>query len=250
MTDDRTSRLAGQAIAITGAAQGIGEALARRCSQEGARVALVDLNPAVIEVAREIDANAFICDVANPDASVMTLDEIVRVLDGLDGLANVAAIHRNGDVQTLSDDDWNTVFAVNVEAPRRWIRAAMPHLLAGGGAIVNVASVSAMGANPDSIAYVASKHALLGMTRSVAVDFGRRGVRCNAVSPGTVETAFFSDYAVRNPEVAAGLLDKNYVGRFGEPWEIAALCSYLLSPESAFVNGANLAIDGGRLAGI
>jgi NAD(P)-dependent dehydrogenase (short-subunit alcohol dehydrogenase family) len=244
-------RLAGKAIVVTGAAQGIGAAIARRCAAEGARVALVDRQSSVTEVSAALGGEAFVCDVTDARGTEAVVGEIADRLGAITGLVNAAALQRNGDVATLEDADWDAVFAVNVDAPRRWTRAVMPHLLAAGnGSIVNITSVTASAAIPDTVSYVASKHALLGITRSVAVDFGRRGVRCNAVSPGTIQTAFFADYAQRNPEKAAGLVDANYVGRLGEPDEVAALCAHLLSDEAGFINGANLAIDGGRLIGI
>jgi NAD(P)-dependent dehydrogenase (short-subunit alcohol dehydrogenase family) len=249
-------RLSGKSIVVTGAAQGIGAAIARRCAADGAAVALVDRQESVVSVAAEIGGDGIVCDVTDSAGVGGIVASIAERLGSITGLVNAAALQRNGDVAALSDEDWDEVFAVNVDAPPRWMRAAMPFLLAagggggGGGSIVNITSVTASAAIPDTVSYVASKHALLGMTRSVAVDFGRRGVRCNAVSPGTIQTSFFADYAARNPEKAAGQVDANYVGRLGEPDEVAALCAHLLGDEAGFINGANLAIDGGRLIGI
>ena len=113
---------------------------------------------------------------------------------------------------------------------------------------MNIGSVASTHALPESAAYVTSKAGVLGLTRSLAVDFGRRGIRCNAILPGTVETQFFASYAERNPERARELMSRNFAGRFGVPADIAAAVIYLLSPESSFVNGASIAVDGGRTA--
>ena len=170
-------------------------------------------------------------------------------LGGRDGLANVAGVQRDGNVVDTSDEIWALVLAVNLTAPFVWSRAAIPVMLeSGGGSIVNVASIAATHAIPRNVAYVTSKTGLLGLTRSIAADFGRRGVRCNAVSPGTIATEFFDDYAVRNPDVARKLTDLNFAGRFGTAEEVAALCAFLLSDDAGFINGANVAVDGGRSA--
>jgi NAD(P)-dependent dehydrogenase (short-subunit alcohol dehydrogenase family) len=158
-------------------------------------------------------------------------------------------VQRDGDAAETSDEVWDLVLAVNLTAPFVWSRAAIPHMLAGGGgSIVNVASIAASHALASSVAYVASKTGLLGLTRSIATDFGRRGIRCNSVSPGTIETDFFRDYAARNPDATRRIMDLNFAGRFGTAEEVAACCAYLLGTESGFLNGADVALDGGRSA--
>jgi NAD(P)-dependent dehydrogenase (short-subunit alcohol dehydrogenase family) len=245
-----SNRLADKRILITGSARGIGAAIARRCVAEGAAVALVDRSSGVHDIAAELAGVALELDVAAYDAPIAGVAHAVDELGGLNGLVNAAAIHRNGGAREIDDASWEAVVAINLTAPLRWIRAAMPHLLTDGAAsIVNVTSVVATHAIPDSVAYATTKAGLLGLTRSVAIDYGRHGVRCNALSPGTINTEFFTDYARRNPEKAGGLVDRNFAGRLGEPDEIAAACAYLLADEAGFTNGAEFVVDGGRLAG-
>jgi NAD(P)-dependent dehydrogenase (short-subunit alcohol dehydrogenase family) len=241
--------LEGRRLLITGAANGIGAEVASRCVSEGARVALVDRDPAVSAVAHELDAPAYVADVADPELVADIVTTASESLGGLDGLANIAGVQRDGNVMNTPVDVWQEVLGVNLTAAFLWARAALPVMLEHTpGSIVNIGSVASTHALPESAAYVTSKAGVLGLTRSLAVDFGRRGVRCNAVLPGTVETQFFASYAERNPERARELMSRNFAGRFGVPADIAAAVIYLLSSESSFVNGASLAVDGGRTA--
>lgn len=234
-------------VLITGAASGIGEAVARRCARDGATTVLVDLSPRVHEVADQLGGLSFVGDVRDAEFAEATVLGAADQLGGLHGLANVAGVQHSGDAVTLDVALWDLTFGVNVTAPFLWSRFAIPVMLrAGRGSIINVASVAATHAIRNSVAYVASKHALLGLTRSLATDFGRRGIRCNAISPGSVETDFLKDYMATNPEAGRRLVDANFTGRLGQPAEIAACCSYLFGPDAGFVNGANFLIDGGR----
>jgi NAD(P)-dependent dehydrogenase (short-subunit alcohol dehydrogenase family) len=245
-----SARLVGKQVLITGAAGGIGAAVARRCVEEGAAVALVDRNQSVLDVAGALQGIGFAVDISEPGAADTTVSAAAERMGGLTGVVNAAAIHRDGDALTMTDERWREVMAVNLDAPLAWIRAALPALMASGaGSIVNITSVAASFATPSTVSYVVGKHGLLGLTRSVAVDFGRRGVRCNAISPGSINTGFLADYARRNPEKAGRLMDQNFAGRFGEADEIAACCAYLLADESGFTNGADVLVDGGRTAG-
>ena len=119
----------------------------------------------------------------------------------------------------------------------------------GGGSIVNISSTEGIVARPDHFSYVISKAALGGLTRSIAIDFGRREVRCNSISPGSIESERFREYVQHNPGLEQELISYNYRGRIGRPEEVAACCVYLLSDDSGFVNGADYIIDGGRTAG-
>lgn len=240
--------LDGKRLLLVGVATGIGAALARMAVQRGARVVLVDINDAVRGLADEIGADAHVADVADMSSAAAIVPRAVEQLGGrLDGLANVAGVHRKGTAADTPDDIWQLVLGVNLTAPFTWSRAAIPHLLDNGsGSIVNVASVASTHAIPGSVAYVASKAGVLGLTRSIAADFGKQGIRCNAVCPGSVETEFIKAYMERNQIPVETLLDANFMGRMGSPEEVAALCCYLLSDESGFVTGASFAIDGGR----
>jgi 2-keto-3-deoxy-L-fuconate dehydrogenase len=243
------NRLEDRRLLITGAANGIGAEVAKQCVREGARVALVDVDLAVLAVAHGLNAQGYVADVTDAELVTDIVAAASEYLGGIDGLANIAGVHRDGSVMTTSVADWHAVVNVNLTAAFLWARAALPVMLEHApGSIVNIGSVASTHALPESAAYVASKAGVLGLTRSLAVDFGRRGVRCNAVLPGSVETQFFASYVERNPERGRELMSKNFAGRFGVPGDIAAAVIYLMSSESSFVNGTSIAVDGGRTA--
>lgn len=238
--------LCGKRILVTGAANGIGRALARRSADGGSHLTLVDRDPAVHELASELGALGVDIDITEPHSAERTVAAAVAHWGGLDGLANVAGVHRSGAITQLAPDVWDLVMALNVTAPFLWARAAMPALLDGGGAIVNVGSISSVAAIPATPAYVASKHALLGLTKSIAIDFGRRGVRANCVSPGSIETEFLTRYLCGDEAARERLVERNFAGRLGQPEEVAECCAFLLGDGATFINGENIVIDGAR----
>jgi NAD(P)-dependent dehydrogenase (short-subunit alcohol dehydrogenase family) len=241
-------RLEDRTVIVTGGAQGMGAAVARRCRDEGANLVLVDREPVVEDVARSVDGVAFVGDVTSAGLA----EEVVAAVDGpLWGLANVAGVHHAGDLASTDDEDWERLFSINLTAPRTWARAIVPRLLSnGGGSIVIVTSINGSFARPNSLAYTASKTGALGLMRSLAVDYGRQGVRTNSISPGSVETPMLLDLMERHPHVRGEQLERTYSPRIGLPEDIAAGCAYLLSDDAAYVNGADLRIDGGRTAAI
>lgn len=240
--------LESQVIIITGAAMGIGAALAAAVVAAGARVGLIDINPAVHDVAgrlgdRALDRTGDVTDKHVIDATVAAVQER---FGRIDGLVNNAGLVVNGTALTIRDEEWDRAMAINLTAPLMWIRAVLPHMLAqGSGSIVNVASVIGMRGRANGVAYIAAKAGLIGLTRSVALDFGPRGIRCNAVSPGVVETEMFADYARLNPGAREAMLAKSYTGRLGRGEDIAEACIHFLSSRSSFTNGAELIVDGG-----
>lgn len=252
MMTERAGRLEGKRIIITGAAGGIGAAVARMTAAEGATVVLVDISPDVTALASELGGRAFVVDVTAADIPLAVVADVVREFGGVDGLANIAggSSAGNADVLGITDDQWDAVLGLNLTATFRWARAAIPAMIAaGGGSIVTTSSIAGTHSLPQSAPYVTSKAAIIGLTRSIAIDFGRAGVRCNSVAPGTIETPGLTAYNERNPGMEDGLLALNFRGRFGQPNDVAALFVYLLSDESGFVNGENIAVDGGRAAG-
>jgi NAD(P)-dependent dehydrogenase (short-subunit alcohol dehydrogenase family) len=236
-------RLSGKRIVITGAVGGIGSATARACAAEGARLVLVDRDPELDHLAAELDAVALTADVADPDAPALALER----LGGVDGLANIAGVHPTGTVLDALPHDWDRTLAVNLLAPAAWSRACIPHMRAnGGGAIVNLCSVVAVAPSDAIVVYSVSKAALLALTRSVAVDFGRSGIRCNAISPGLIDTEMLAE-AARVPARLDRLRAGVPAGRIGKPADVAACCVHLLSDEASYITGANVVIDGGQL---
>ena len=250
-------RYAGRSVLITGGGRGIGRATALRLAREGAAVAVLDRDAAAAEaVAAEIRAGggrgaALIADVADPAACDQAVPDAEAAIGPLDVLVNNAAFADRPDVATTDADAWDREFAVTLRAAFLMTKAVLDGMAARGrGVIVSVASVNghlALG-NP---AYSAAKAGLLSFTRSVAVEYGPRGVRAVTVSPGTVRTEAPSwrDRLSRNPGVFEDLARWYPLGRVGQPEDIAAAIAFLASDDASFITGTDLAVDGGLLAG-
>jgi dihydroanticapsin dehydrogenase len=246
-------QLVGRRAVITGAAAGIGRATAQRLADEGARVLLVDVDPAVEEAAAAIApagcAAGVVADVSLPGAVERVAELAVERLGGVDTLVNNAAIHRVGPVDELSLEDWEATFAVNVRSCFLTTRALVPELRrAGGGAIVNTTSQVALRGAPGATAYAASKGAVISFTRSLARELAPDGIRVNAICPGWVATPF-NDPVVTllgGSQAHASLVRESVpLGRQAEPHEIAAGTLFLVSAAASYMTGQVLTIDGG-----
>ena len=233
---------------VTAAGAGIGRASARAYHKEGARVWATDIDAAALETLRAegpgIETTKL--DVRSDDAVKKFFAELGRC----DVLFNCAGMVPNGTLLDSSVDVFNTTWDLNVMSMVRTIRAVLPGMLErGGGAIVNMASVvSSMKGAPNRSAYGTTKAAVIGLTKSVAADYVTRGIRCNAICPGTVDTPSLRGRLAAQPDPKAALaafLARQAMGRFGKAEEIAALAVYLASDESVFVTGQAFAIDGG-----
>jgi NAD(P)-dependent dehydrogenase (short-subunit alcohol dehydrogenase family) len=244
-------------VLVTGAGAGIGRAIALTCASAGAAVAVVDADGERAEaVATEVtqaggSATALRADVAVWPEVQQVVADAVEALGGLTGVVNNAGILLEGPAGELAEDDWDRVLAVNLKAPWLCAKAALPHLQAGGGAIVNIASIAGLAAQPNHVAYSVSKAGVINLTRTLAIEYGRSGVRCNAICPGTIVTELMQSYldGFPDPEAKrAELQDRNFAGRLGEPGDIAEAVVYLLSQRASYVNGATLVVDGGRTA--
>ena len=247
----------GKVAAVTGGALGIGAAVVELLSELGARVAVLDrdeehgrkLAERLSKDGRQV--SFFACDVGELESVRTAMDEVVQRFDGLHVLVHSAGIQRYGDVNSTSVEVWHEVQRVHVDGCFHAVRFALPHFMkAGGGAVVVVGSVQSVAAVADSAAYVTAKHALLGLTRSIAVDFARHGVRANCVMPGPVDTAMLRWAASLAPDpeaVLEGCRKGNPLGRIGTPEEIARAIAFLASDWASFVTGAALAVDGGML---
>lgn len=240
-------RLTGKAILVTGAASGIGRAAALRLAQEGASVALADRNLlSANEVAAEIGAMggtaaALEFDAADAASCRRMVDQAVAALGRLDVVANIAGVLQRGPFAEIPAETWDATIAVNLTAMFHIIQQALPHLTATRGNIVNMASSAASRGVPLSAAYSASKHAVVGLTKSLAAEFKDRHVRVNAISPGPIATPLIM--AIKPPP-GHPQADIDW----GQPEDIAAAIVYLASDEARFVNGTILSVDGGQTA--
>lgn len=247
------SRLAGKHALVTGAGSGIGQAIAVRLAAEGAHVTVLErqaeTGAATAETIRAAGGQAAVvaADVGDTAAMRAAFAGLAR----LDILVNNAGIAHVGNVLNTAPEDLDRIYGVNVKGVYHGLHFGVPRLLeAGGGAIVNLASVVSKIALPDRFAYGMSKGAVLTMTLSVARDFIDRGIRCNCVCPGRVHTPFVDGFLAKNypgkeKEMFAKLAAAQPIGRMGQPPEIAALVAFLCSPEAAFITGSAYDIDGG-----
>lgn len=228
---------------VTGGRSGIGQAIAQRLADEGARVFTAQCR----------EDPAFECvsmDLLDPQGLAAAVDDVVTRAGRLDVLVNSAGMMQEAKVEDMSVDDWQRTLTVNLTAPFLMIRAALPHLRQTRGPIVNVGSIEGLETNPNLAAYSASKAGLHGLTRSVAVDHGAEGIRCNAVAPGWIETDLNAEMIGASEDAEkfrAGLERIHPFGRTGPPEEVAALVAFLAAKESAFITGQVYAIDGVRM---
>jgi len=240
---------------VTGAAGGIGRATAMRLAAEGASVWCADVNvDGVTETEKMIADRGGVArsgklDVTDPAACVALVAEVVEALGGLDVLANIAGIGGSALTENETLDRFQAMFNVNAAGPFNLSQAALSQLLERKGNIVNLASTAGMIGQAYCAAYCASKHALVGLTKAMAIEYGRTGIRINAVCPGGVNTNILGGFMP--PEGSSmNLISRSFLTRdMQEPESVAALVAYVGSDEAYYVNGAIMAIDGGTTTG-
>ena len=248
-------RLADKVTIITGAGGGMGRVAAQMFAKEGAKVVVAEFGePAGKETVDLIhgdggEASFVKVDVSNEHDAKSMIDHAVSTYGRLDCIYNNAGVMPEADHSVIDTDVdiWDQVMAVNVRGVFLGCKYAIPAMEAtGGGSIINISSfVALVGCSVPQDAYTASKGAVLSLTRSLAVQFGPKGIRANAICPGPVETPLLMDWLVKDEAAKQLRLARNPTGRFGKPEEIVHLAIYLASDESRWTNGASLVVDGG-----
>lgn len=243
----KPGKLSGKTVLITAAGQGIGRATVEVFAREGANVHACDINDTAINELNMIEGvSAFHLDVTNAEA----VKTVVAKLGTLDVLFNCAGYVASGSILECDEKDWNFSFDLNVKAMYHLIKLTLPAMLEnGGGAIINMSSVaSSLKGVTNRFVYCASKAAVIGMTKAVAADFVTKGIRCNAICPGTTDSPSLHDRLRDTGDYDKALTDfiaRQPMGRVGQAYEIAMLALYLASDDSSFTTGQTHAIDGG-----
>jgi NAD(P)-dependent dehydrogenase (short-subunit alcohol dehydrogenase family) len=251
--------LTGKVAAVTGAGSGIGRAIASVFGRQGAHVLALDLDEAAAGSTAEAirsaggKADGLACNVVNPGQVAGVFERIERTCGGLDILVNNAGIAHVGTIEQTSEDDFDRLYQVNVKGVFLCSKAAVPIMLRrGAGVILNMASIVSLVGVPERFAYSMSKGAVHTMTKSIAVDYVKRNIRCNCICPARVHTPFVDHFVARHypgreQEVLRQLSEYQPLGRMGTAEEVAHLALYLCSDEASFITGQAYPIDGGVL---
>src|SRR5262245_10188167 len=243
-THSFSHRLAGRRAVVTAAARGIGRAIASRLADEGASILALDRDEEHLSTLTHPLIVTRVADVADATTLAEALGQ-----DRIDILVNCVGWVPQGRVLDCTPDEWRLAFQLNVDSFFHAIRLVLPRMRAAhSGAIVNIASLAGLRAAPNRAAYSATKAAVIGLTRSVAIDYEAAGVRCNAICPAMVDTPSLRERIAGMPDPTAAralFVSRHPVGRLGRPEDVAALAAYLASPESEFMTGTILQLDGG-----
>lgn len=241
-----TGRLAGKRAVITGAAQGIGQAIAEAFVAEGAELLLADIDAdSLAATAAELGQEGIVLDVSRKAEIERLIAQVAARWGGLDILVNNAGVTHAAELDDLTEEDFDRVFSTNLKSAL-WATQAAARLMPPGSAIVNMSSVNAVLAIPNQIPYTVSKAALKQLTNVTALALAPKGIRVNAIGPGSIMTEMLA--GIMNDAAAENrILSRTPLGRCGEPAEVAAVALFLASSESSYITGQTIYPDGGRL---
>ncbi|MEY4239738.1 MAG: hypothetical protein RL339_2339 [Pseudomonadota bacterium] len=240
-------RLAGKRAVITGAAQGIGKAIAERFAAEGATLLLADIDgPRVAALAAALGQQAFTADVSQKAEVEALIARAGELWGGLDVLVNNAGITHPASLDELTEEDFDRVFATNLKSAL-WGTQAAARLMGPGSAVINMSSVNAVLAIPNQIPYVVSKGAMKQLTNVTALALAAKGIRVNAIGPGSIMTDMLRGIIAEDEAAGDRILSRTPLGRAGKPEEVAAVALFLASEDSSYLTGQTIYPDGGRL---
>jgi len=241
-----SGRLAGKRAVITGAAQGIGKAIAKAFVAEGADLILADIDEArLAETAAELGQEALVCDLSRKAEIDRLFARVTARWGGLDLLVNNAGVTHAAELNELTEEDFDRVMAINLKAAL-WGTQAAARLMEPGGAVVNMSSVNAVLGIPNQIPYALSKGALKQLTNVTALALAPKGIRVNTIGPGSIMTEMLKGI-MTDRAAEQKILSRTPLGRCGEPEEVAAVAVFLASDESSYITGQTIYPDGGRL---
>jgi NAD(P)-dependent dehydrogenase (short-subunit alcohol dehydrogenase family) len=247
-------RFEDKVVLITGAASGIGQASVERIAEEGGTILCADVQAEAVQASAKnavelgATAEAVVCDVSDPAQVEATVQAAIDRFGQLDVLCNVAGILRWDHTHELALDDWNRILQVNLTGTFLMCKAAIPHLVESQGNIVNISSTSALAGLPYAAAYGSSKAGVLALTRTIAIEYGKQGVRANSICPGSIKTPMTSAVAFPEGIDMQLILRANALDTARGPETVASLVAFLASEDGAHVNGEDIRVDGACLS--